>query len=321
MQNTKHCVVLGGTGFVGREIVNALGKRGYRITVPTRNCELAQGLYVDPNVKLVAANVHEQSDLERVFQDADVVINLIGILNEEGHHGGKGFYIAHRDLTKSVATACQAVGVKRFLQMSALRADSKNGPSDYLRSKGEAEDAIRSVPIETLAWTIFQPSVIFGPDDGFMNRFAGLLRIAPFMPLARANARFAPVYVRDVAAAFVAALDQSKSIGKTYPLVGPKVYSLRELVSYVGQLLGLSRPIIGLPDALAKMQARVFGLFPGKPFSMDNFRSLTVHSISDQDGLAELGINATPLEAIAPTYLKKSGRNARFDEFRKSAGR
>ncbi|MEM7765467.1 MAG: complex I NDUFA9 subunit family protein [Pseudomonadota bacterium] len=321
MRNSKHCVVLGGTGFVGREIVNQLSARGYSITIPTRNCEQAQELYVNPQVKLAAADVHNQESLASVIGDAGVVINLVGILNEEGHHRGRGFYVAHRDLTKTVIDVCQQLAVPRLLQMSALKASSKNGPSDYLKSKGEAEDAIRAIGKGLPGWTIFQPSVIFGPDDGFMNRFAGLLKIAPFMPLARPNARFAPVYVNDVAAAFVAALDNPDTIGKTYQIGGPKVYSLRELVAYVRQLLGLKRPIIGLPDALARLQARIFGMVPGKPFSMDNFRSLTVHSICDTDGLAELGIDATPLEVIAPTYLTRGGRNAHFDQLRKSAGR
>ncbi|MFK8052980.1 MAG: complex I NDUFA9 subunit family protein [Woeseiaceae bacterium] len=321
MNKNKHCVVLGGTGFVGRTLVNALGKRGYTITVPTRNCEQAQALGVNPSVKLVAADVHDRDALSAVISDADVVINLIGILNEEGHHRGKGFYVAHRDLTKTVAEVCRERGVGRFLQMSALKADSKNGPSDYLKSKGQAEDAIRAMDVKTLGWTIFQPSVIFGPDDGFMNRFASLLKIAPFMPLARANARFAPVYVKDVAAAFVTAIDKPETVGKTYQLCGPKVYSLRELVTYVREQLGLRRPIIGLPDGLAKMQARFFNFVPGKPFSMDNFRSLTVHSICDSDGLSELGITATPLEAIAPTYLAPNDRNAKFDKLRRNAGR
>lgn len=321
MQKNKHCVVLGGTGFVGRTLISALCERGHFVTVPTRNCEQNQALGVNPQVRLVAGDVHDRDDLARVIGDADVVINLVGILNEEGHHRGRGFYVAHQELTESVIAACQSRGVKRLLQMSALKANSKEGPSDYLKSKGLAEDAIRAIPGPKPAWTIFQPSVIFGPDDGFMNRFASLLKIAPFMPLARANARFAPIYVKDVAEAFTMALEKPETAGKTYQLCGPKVYSLRELVSYVREQLGLKRPIIGLPDGIAKLQARIFNFVPGKPFSTDNFLSLTVHSICDSNGLVELGIEPTPLEAIAPTYLRPSDRNAWFDRLRRSAGR
>lgn len=321
MNNNKTCVILGGTGFVGRAIINKLRNAGYRIVVPTRSLETAKSLGVIPEVKLVSADVHDRDGLAKVVRGADAVINLVGILNERGHHRGRGFYVAHRDLTASVIDVCQQEGVARLLQMSALKASAKKGPSDYLKSKGEAEDAIRSADPATLAWTIFQPSVIFGPNDSFINRFAGLLKIAPVMPLARANARFAPVFVEDVALAFVQALNDKRTIGQVYQLCGPRVYSLRELVTYVRDELGIRRLIIGLPDAIAKIQARIFDFVPGKPFSTDNFRSLTMHSICDQNGLLELGIEPTSLETIVPTYLTRKGRNERYDDLRRSAKR
>lgn len=321
MDNNKTCVILGGTGFVGRAIINKLRDRNYRIVVPTRNREQAKSLGVIPEVKLVSADVHDREALAQVLHDADAVINLVGILNERGHHRGRGFYTAHRDLTASVVEVCQQSGVSRLLQMSALKANAKEGPSDYLKSKGEAEDVIRATDSAALDWTIFRPSVIFGPDDSFINRFAGLLKLSPVMPLARANARFAPVFVEDVATAFVQALGDDSTIGQTYQLCGPRVYSLRELVSYVRDQLGIRRLIVGLPDPLAKLQARIFDFVPGKPFSTDNLRSLMVHSICDQSGLAALGIEPTSLETIVPTYLRKRGRSERYDKLRRSAKR
>ncbi|MEL6868812.1 MAG: complex I NDUFA9 subunit family protein [Pseudomonadota bacterium] len=302
MQNNKTCVVLGGSGFVGRELVNQLCNAGYTVTVPTRNRETARSLSVLPRVKLVAADIHDEAALTSLFASADVVINLVGILNERGHHRGRGFYVAHEALTKSVISACIEQGVPRLLQMSALKANTK-APSDYLKSKGLAEAALHATPTSSLAWTIFQPSVIFGPGDSFMNRFASLLKLAPFMPLAKPNARFAPVYVCDVVAAFMRALSDTATIGQSYELCGPRVYSLRELVRFVSEQLGLKRWIIGLPDPIAKLQARIFDFVPGKPLSTDNLRSLSVHSICDENGLAELGIKPTSIEAIVPGYL------------------
>ncbi|MEM8546867.1 MAG: complex I NDUFA9 subunit family protein [Pseudomonadota bacterium] len=305
MQHSNTCVVLGGTGFVGSALVGKLANAGYNVIVPTRNRELARGLGVLPRVKLVAADVHDDATLTRLFQGASTVINLVGILNEKGHHGGAGFYVAHEALAKSVVAAAETSGVSRLLHMSALKASAKSGPSDYLKSKGLAEDAITAVPTKTLAWTIFQPSVIFGARDSFMNRFAGLLRLSPIMPLARPNARFAPVFVDDVCAAFLKALADDATVGQRYQLCGPRVYSLRELVRYVQEQLGLRRWIIGLPDPVARLQARIFDFVPGKPLSTDNLRSLMVHSICDNDGLGALGIDATPMESVVPTYLSK----------------
>ncbi|MEL6303025.1 MAG: complex I NDUFA9 subunit family protein [Pseudomonadota bacterium] len=317
MVKESTCVVLGGTGFVGQSLVARLAERGHNVIVPTRNRERARSMAVTPRVKLVTANVHEPEALVPLFVDADVVINLVGILNEQGHHGGKGFYVAHEALTKTALEAAKQAGVKRFLQMSALKADSKKGPSDYLKSKGLAEDAIRSMQ-DAPEWTIFQPSVIFGAGDSFINRFAQLLKISPFLPLARPSSRFAPVFVDDVVEAFMKALDDRSTIGQTYQLCGPKVYSLRELVTYVRDQLGLTRWIIGLPDSLAKIQAAIFDFVPGKPLSTDNLRSLMVHSICDDNGLERLGIRPTPMETIVPTYLQGKNDKARLARLRRN---
>lgn len=312
--------ILGGTGFVGHNLVTRLAGDGHRLVLPSRNRERNRDLLVLPTVTEVTADIHDPQALETLFQDVDVVINLVGILNE---FRGKGnsFANAHSELTEKVVAACEKVGVQRLLHMSSLKADAEKGPSVYLRTKGKAEQAVRGAG-PNLHWTIFQPSVIFGRGDSFTNRFADLLRSVPvFFPLARPNARFAPVYIGDVSEAFRRCLNNPRTHGQTFQLCGPQVYSLRELVSFVANQIGVKRKIVGLPDNLARAQARAMELLPGKPFSMDNYNSLTLNSICDKNGLARLGITARSLDVIAPTYLGNNKIQGNLDEFRKGAGR
>ena len=167
-----------------------------------------------------------------------------------------------------------------------------------------------------LDWTIFRPSVIFGRGDGLFFRFASLLRYAPVLPLARADARFAPVYVGDVAEAFARSLAHPHTIGHSYELFGPRAISLREIVRWTADLTGRRCSVIGLPDTLGYLQARIGEWLPGKPISRDNFRSLLIDSIGERDGLGELGIVSTPMEMIVPTMLGTSAHEQRMDHFR-----
>jgi NADH dehydrogenase len=310
-------LVLGGTGFVGTHLCAELVRRGHTVRVATRHRERAKHLLVLPGLELVDANVHDPAVLSRHARGRDVVINLVGILNERGRSGA-GFRQAHAELTRSVVAACRSHGVPRLLQMSALRA-GENAPSHYLRTKGEAERIVREESGH-VEWTIFQPSVIFGPGDSFMNKFAALLRLFPFVPLARAGARFAPVYVGDVVAAFCRALEDRHTVGETFQLCGPEVMTLAELVRYVRDLLGLRRGVFGIPDGVGAVQAFVMDFLPGKPLSTDNFRSLSLDSVCTESGLARLGIVPTSLRAIVPDYLGPRERNARLSDFRRAAG-
>jgi uncharacterized protein YbjT (DUF2867 family) len=309
--------VLGGTGFVGSHLVSRLVRDGHRVRVLTRNRDRHRELLVLPGLELVDANVHEPAVLAEQFRGRDLVVNLVGILNERGRSGA-GFRLVHAELARKVVAACRSAGVGRLLHVSSLRA-GPDAPSHYLRSKGEAERVVReeSGPI---AWTIFQPSVIFGPGDGFMTRFAGLLRFFPLLPLARADARFAPVYVGDVVEALARACDEPRTHCASFQLCGPDVYTLRELVHYVADVLGLRRGVLGLPDALGYLQALVLDFVPGKPLSLDNFRSLKLDSVCSEDGLARLGIAPTSLRAVVPGYLGNRRRSIRLDEFRRAAG-
>lgn len=303
-------VVLGGTGFVGSHMVPRLHADGHRISVLSRNRELNRELGVLPRVRVENADVHDRDALTRRFGGADAVINLVGILNERGSDG-RGFQKAHVELTETVIAACKAAGVPRLLQMSALR--SGDGASHYLRTRFDAETRVRD---SRLAWTIFRPSVIFGRGDGLFFRFASLLRISPLLPLARAGARFTPVFVGDVAEAFARALAHPHSIGRTYELFGPRVITLREIVQWTAELIGKRRWIIGLPDALGFLQARIGEWLPGKPISRDNFRSLLIDSVGETDGLGELGIVSTPMELIVPAMLGVDRHQRRLDRFR-----
>jgi len=316
---TQRICVLGGTGFVGTEIVERLAADQHRVLVPTRNVENGRHLKVLPTVTLVAADVHEPAALERLFQGQDTVINLVGILNESGH-SGRGFDAAHRELTRKVVTACRSARVGRLLQMSALKADPA-GPSHYLRTKGEAEEIIERDSGDALAWTLFQPSVIFGPDDGFVNRFAGLLKFLPVLPLAMPDSRFAPVSVDDVAEAFALALDDAETESRRFELCGPRTYTLRELVDLICATLEIRRLIIGLPEWASRLQARIFEYVPGKPLSWDNYLSLTVPSVCDSNGFGHFGIRPRSLETAMPLYIGKAGRNARYSRYRREAGR
>lgn len=292
--------VLGGTGFVGTELVIRLAKDGHWVWVPTRSSAGNDELRVLDTVRLISADVHDPRVLAKLFRGADVVVNLIGILNE---HGRTSFRAVHADLAAKVVTAARTAGVKRLLHMSSLGADAHAAPSRYLRSKGEAEERVRA-GAPASGWTIFRPSVIFGAGDSLTNRFAGLLRLSGgFLPLARPDARFAPVSVQDVAEAFRRALDDRATIGQTYELCGPEVMTLEQIVRMTAAAARLRCTIARLPDFISWAQAAVMGLLPGKPFSVDNFRSLTIDCVCREDGCARLGIRPQSMLSVLSTYL------------------
>ncbi len=303
-------VILGGTGFVGRHLVAALSSEGFEVTVLSRNAQVHPALGVLPGVSVESAAVHDRAALAERLRGAVAAINLVGILNEPGFSGA-GFRRAHLDLTNALIAGCREAGVRRLLQMSALNAG--RGRSHYLQTRGEAEQKVRDSGLD---WTIFQPSVIFGPGDGLFFRFASLLDLAPVLPLAKPNAKFAPVYVGDVVRAFVHALSDPASIGQTYELYGPDVLTLKQIVEYTARWRGLRRWVLPLPDALGRLQALVFDFVPGKPFSSDNWKSLQIDSVGGIDGLYRLGIERTPIDRIMPALLARNGRQSRLDGFR-----
>ena len=291
--------VLGGSGFVGAALINRLVQEGHWVTVPTRHPERHENLRVLPTARLVRADVHDPRDLDRLVEGMDAVFNLVGILNEQGRNT---FQRVHVELSEKLVAALKAGRVRRLLHMSSLGADP-HGPSHYLRSKGEAEARVRAAG-SRVDFTIFRPSVIFGADDSLTQRFAALLHLSHgWLPLARAQARFAPVYVGDVANAFAYALRQRSTFGQTYELGGPQIMTLGQLVRTTAAAAGLPCHIVALPDMLARLQGLVMGCLPGKPFTLDNFRSLTRDSICTDDGFARLGLPRRGLMEVLPTYL------------------
>jgi uncharacterized protein YbjT (DUF2867 family) len=314
--------VLGGTGFVGTEVVARLALDRHWVRVPTRNLARAQRLRVLDTVELRLADVHAPSTLGQLFADCDTVINLVGILNPRR---GASFHAVHTELPAKVIAAARGAGVRQVLHMSALGADER-APSQYLRSKAAGEAQLRApAPSSAHAQpgvTIFRPSVIFGARDSLTNRFARLLRLtAGFLPLARARSRFAPIHVFDVAEAFRRALGARASYGQTYQLCGPDVLTLGEIVRLTARIARLPCHIVPLPDVAARLQGLVMGLLPGKPFSLDNFRSLTVDCLCQEDGCARLGISPQHIQGVLPTYLGDDDVETQLALLRRTADR
>jgi NADH dehydrogenase len=295
-------LLIGGSGFLGSHVAHRLAAQGHRITVPTRRRERARHLLVLPTVEVVETDVHDAAALAALVAGRDAVINLVGVLHSRyGLPWGPDFARAHVELPQKIAAACARAGVRRLIHVSALNADPK-GPSQYLRSKGEGEAILRAAGA-ALDLTLFRPSVIFGPEDAFLNLFARLQRVAPVMPLGNPQARFQPVYVGDVAQAIVASLGRRDAFGEAYCCCGPQVYTLEELVRYAGELAGCRRPVIRLPEALARLQAGVLELLPNPLLSVDNLDSMDVDSVCPGRAPLPFGLRPTPLEAIAPAYL------------------
>jgi NADH dehydrogenase len=272
-------------------------------------------MMVFPGLSFIHGTPADKTIRDQALKGCDVAINLIGILNEKGRDG-RGFRQIHVDLAKDILQSCLDNKVPRLLHMSALNADSSKGSSHYLRTKGEAENYLHTFTGRNIHITSFKPSVIFGPGDSFLNRFADLLKLSPVMPLACPDARFAPVYVGDVAEAFVNAIDDKQTFGQRIELCGPRQYTLEELVAYTARCLGKHRVIAGLTDWASKLQARVMEFVPGKPFSIDNYNSLK------QDSICSTGMPCpTSLESIAPYYIGQGDRNTQLQQHRHWARR
>ena len=310
----QRIVVLGGSGFVGRHLVARLAAAGHGVVVPTRRRESAKHLILLPTIELVEADIFNPAVLVRLLAGASAVVNLVGILNESG---ANTFARSHVELAKTVTSACVAAGVPRLLQMSALNADP-GGPSRYLRTKGEAESVVKASP---LAWTVFRPSVIFGPEDAFLNLFARIAKALPVVALAAPDARFQPIYVGDVAHCMMQSLDGDETRGQTYNLCGPRIYTLRELVHYAAEVSGAVRPILPLGPGLSRLQAALLEILPGSLMSRDNLDSMSKDSVCDCAFPSVFGISPSALEAVAPEYLAPAALRSHYDAYRAGGGR
>lgn len=309
--------LIGGSGFVGRHLTHELAKRGHQCRVLTRHAHRHHALRISAELREVDA--FDRTQLSEALKGCDAAIHLVGILNTNSRQ--QGFRRVHVELTESVVEACHRVGVKRLLHMSALQADQATGSSQYLRTKGEAENRAHTLGQPDIAVTSFRPSVIFGPDDSFLNRFADLLALPTPLPLACPDARFAPVYIGDVTQAFINALENKATFGQRYELCGPDVYTLEEIVRFIAKARKSRRWIMRLPDWASKLQAAALQFAPGKPFTPDNYLSLKSASVCNENGLRQLGVQPTPMQPIALRFLDKTAKDKAQQHRLKLAGR
>jgi uncharacterized protein YbjT (DUF2867 family) len=305
----ERVLVLGGSGFIGRHLVAELVRRGLNVTVPSRRRERAKHLILLPTVEVVEADIGRKGQLDRLVRGHDAVINLVGIL-----HGD--FVRAHVELALAAVSACRAAGVKRLLHMSALGA-SRDSASEYQRTKARGEQAV--IDAADLTVTVFRPSVVFGPEDRFLNRFALFARLTPVFAVPCPHARFQPVYVQDVARAFAASLADPASYNRGYELGGPREYELKKLVELVCDLTGHPRLVVGLPSWASYLQAFALEHLPGRLMTRDNYRAMGTPNVTGAE--FPFGIVPQPLEAVAPAWLAPSGPRERYPQLRWRARR
>jgi NADH dehydrogenase len=295
--------VFGGSGFIGRYVVKRLAARGDIVRVAVRDPERA--LFLKPmgavgQIVPLYANLAQEPTLVRAIEGADLVVNLVGILAEK--HAGD-FNRLQAEGPERLARIAAAAGVAHLVHLSAIGADPAS-PSHYAASKGRGEAAVTAAFPSA---TILRPSLVFGPEDKFFNRFAQLAEILPFMPVIAGDSRFQPVHVGDVADAVLAAVSLPAAAGAVYELGGPKVWQFRELLAYILRVIGRKRPLIDIPMGIAQMQARLCEYLPGKPLTRDQLLLLTKDNVVTEGArtLHDLGISPTPLELVVPAYLSR----------------
>ncbi len=320
--------VFGGSGFVGRHVVRALVKRGYRVRVAVRRPDLAgflQPLGMVGQIHAVQANLRYPDSVAAAVKGAGAVVNLVGILQEGGRQSFAG---VQANGARAIAQACAAAGIARLVQVSAIGAD-RDSKSLYARSKAEGEAAVlAAVP----GAVILRPSIVFGPEDGFFNRFAALARVLPALPLVGGGeTRFQPVFVGDVAEAVARGVDGVVAGGRVYELGGPEVKSFRELLAYICEVTDRKRLLVPLPFPVARIQARILelvdtltlGLLPDAiKLTRDQVTLLESDNVVSAAALAEgrsfegLGIAPVSVEAIVPSYLWRFRKAGQFDTAR-----
>ena len=302
MMKNKLVTLFGGGGFLGRYVVQELLRAGARVRIAERDPRDAWFLKPQGGVgqtQFVAADITRPDTVARALVGADAVVNLVGILSGN-------YEKVHVDGARNVAEAAAQAGCEAMVQISAIGADA-DAPSAYGRSKAKGEEAVKAA---FPGATILRPSIVFGREDEFVNRFAQMVASAPVVPVIASQTRFQPVYVADVATAVLAALDDPNAHGgKTYALGGPDVIKMGELIRWIAKTIGRDRMIVDLPDGVASMLASM----PGTPITTDQLRMLQHDNVvGTQPGIAELGIAPTPIATVAPGWLVLYRRNGRF---------
>ena len=313
MQSLGKITILGGTGFIGSQLCAKLSPLCDKIHVLTRNTEANKDLKLIPNLEIIQANVLDDRTLNSMLAGSDIVINTIGILNESGRDNT--FYNLHYELTKKVSNAIKINKVKRYLHISSLNADPR-AISQYLITKGLAENYIRDNTNNFCNTTIFRPSIVFGEDDSFFNKFATILKFLPVFPLACPDSKFMPIYVNELTDFMVSTIPDNKTYGQKIDVTGPNEYTFRQLIDITLKALKIRRLIIPLNYTLSKLQAVIFQRLPGKLFTLDNFLSLQTDSCSNEGFKGKLA-----LEDIVPGYLNFSLKQKHIENLRKKSGR
>ncbi|MBF0263697.1 MAG: complex I NDUFA9 subunit family protein [Gammaproteobacteria bacterium] len=308
-KKSKKICVIGGSGFVGTALINRLSREKHQVKVFTRRKERAKHLRMLPGVTICSVDYYAAKVLERQFDGYDIIINLAGILNPQG---AISFKQVHLVLTQRLLEAASAVGITRFIHMSALNAGDK--ASDYLMSKGHGQEAVHK--IAKMKVTTFCPSIIYGKNDQFFNRFATLIQLPGIMPLIGAKARFAPIYVEDVVSAIINSLGNHETYGNNYALCGPKVYTLHELVNYTAKMLEQQKTIFPMNWLLSGLFTRLLSILPIKPITVDNLRSMKLPSFSEHPIAKELGVTPVSIESVLPWYLGSNEKNLLNDRYR-----
>jgi len=309
----RRTAVLGGSGFIGRYIVKRLAARGEVVAVGCRNAEAAKFLKPMGDVgQIVPLNVAigDETLLPAFLAGNDALVNCVGILRDSR---SQTFELLHHTGPAQLARFAREAGVERFVHISAIGADSRSS-SAYARTKAAGEQAVRDA-FPTV--TILRPSVVFGPEDQFFNRFAAMAMISPVLPLiGGGETRFQPVYVGDVADAVVGCLEDPATVGRVYELGGPKVYTFREIIELLLSEIRRKRWLIDLPFGLAAFQARLMSILPNPPLTLDQVELLKSDNIvsSGAMNLASLGIAPTPAEVILPTYLDRFRRGGWYEQ-------
>jgi len=301
-QSAKSVVIVGGTGFVGRCLTRTLMSQGHHVRVVTRKKTTGAMPGFQPTE--LAEVAYESADArEAALAGSDALINLCGILHQSAR---KRFEDVHERLPAAWTQSAVRVGVQQVLHMSALRADMTEPPSAYLRSKAAGERAV-CAHADAIAISVFRPSIIFGDGDNFFGQFAGMLKWVPVFPLVCPDARFAPVWVEDVARAFAQALRTNTAIGKpkTYDLCGPAIYRFRELIAFTAQAMGARRLVFGVPDWAARLQGRIMQVLPNPVFTLDNYHSLQADSVCSCNGFDALDLSPARLEDVMAPLLAR----------------
>ena len=303
MATRRVATVFGGSGFIGRYVVKRLAQQGYIVRVPSRDPEGA--LFLKPmgavgQVVPLYASVTNEATVQRAVEGAEIVVNLVGVLAESRK---ASFQAIHTEGAERIARLSAAAGVARLVQISAIGADP-NSPSRYGSTKGKAEQAVLAAFPGAV---ILRPSLVFGMEDKFFNRFAALARLAPFMPVISGHTKMQPVFVGDVADAVMAALASLTAPGKIFELGGPRVWTFREILAFILKTTRRDRAMISIPMGIARLQAFFLQHVPGKPLTPDQLLMLAHDNVvsGDAPGLADLGITPTPVELVVPAYLSR----------------